>query len=168
MHLGVLSWGLALHSMSQVITIFGFKDMGYFAIVASCQQQSGAFFFQIKLILILLFSFLLEEDGRWWPTYLSANLADTYGHLPRRKKNSLNGWGWRHPRDCIWFCEIVYHGAQMWFLVMERVVMKACPQSRRFWPESSLHFSDRLTFSLCSSLPTPNLGIQSIALLQLS
>lgn len=29
-------------------------------------------------------------------------------------------------------------------------------------------FSDRLTFVLCSSLPTPNLGIQSIALLQLS
>jgi len=57
MHLGVLSWGLALHSMSQVITIFGFKDMGYFAIVASCQQQSDAFFFQIKLILILLFPF---------------------------------------------------------------------------------------------------------------
>lgn len=84
------------------------------------------------------------------------------------KKNSLNGWGGRHPRDCIWFCEIVYHGVQMWFLVMERVVMKACLQSRRFWPESSLHFSDRLTFSLCSSLPTPNLGIQSIALLQLS
>lgn len=28
--------------------------------------------------------------------------------------------------------------------------------------------SDRLAFVLCSSLPTPNLGIQSIALLQLS
>lgn len=167
MHLGVLSWGLALHSMSQVITIFGFKDMGYFAIVVSCQQRSDAFFFQIKLILILLFSFLWKEDGGDDPCIYLLTWQirmDIY----RGEKNSLNGWGGRHPRDCIWLCKFVYHGGQMWFLVMERMVLKACPQSWRFWPESSLHFSDRLAFALCSSLLTPNLGIQSIALLQLS
>ena len=69
-----VAWRSQLHTMSRVITIFGHRCFGPFAVCFSCQQYGVCIF-----LLFLLFKFIVLHcygGSRWVMTNLSANLAE--------------------------------------------------------------------------------------------
>lgn len=81
MHLGVVSWGLALHIMSQVITIFGLVRLHQQAVGISKSAVGSRSFFRF---FFLLFGIALEEvggDGPW----VSAILAERDDLIEEKK-----------------------------------------------------------------------------------
>lgn len=91
--------------------------------------------------------------------YLSANLADKYGHLLRRKIQFK--WLGRKTSKRLHLVLQIYFS--WWADVVScygEDGAEGMPSELAVLAQVESAFSDRLTFVLCSSLPTPNLGIQ--------